>query len=173
MLISRSRQRSTHVPSADGSRTPRSTPDRDRKVPVKSSPPASITDFAAMPAGVPCATVTRAPSCRGEVVPRHICAPEPGVAADHRPPTLESAARDGAAAHAAHEAAGAARFGVLVGGPVRIDGRAVMQRVRRERDRFVGFVVDAVDAWPSDTRVCRRVRFLDDHTLELDGGDRI
>jgi dihydrolipoamide dehydrogenase len=78
-----------------------------------------------------------------------------------------------AAADAAHEAAGAARFGVLVGGPVRIDGRAVMQRVRRERDRFVGFVVDAVGAWPSDTRVCRRVRFLDDHTLEVDGGDRI
>jgi dihydrolipoamide dehydrogenase len=30
-------------------------------------------------------------------------------------------------------------------GPVRIDGRAVMARVRSERDRFVGFVVDAVE----------------------------
>ncbi len=40
--------------------------------------------------------------CRGEVVPRHLCAPEPGVAADHRPPTLEPPASNGAAGHAGH-----------------------------------------------------------------------
>ena len=78
-----------------------------------------------------------------------------------------------AAADAAHEAAGTHRFGVMVGGPVQIDDRAVMERVRRERDRFVGFVIDALDAWPADTRTCGRVHFLDDHTLEIDGGDRI
>ena len=27
--------------------------------------------------------------CRGEVVPRHVCVPRPGVAAAHRPPALE------------------------------------------------------------------------------------
>ena len=42
--------------------------------------------------------------CRGEVVPRHLCAPEPGVAANHRPPTLEPPASRGPAAHAGHAA---------------------------------------------------------------------
>ena len=36
--------------------------------------------------------------CRGEVLPRHICATEPGVAADHRPPALS----DGHAHHMVH-----------------------------------------------------------------------
>jgi hypothetical protein len=30
-------------------------------------------------------------------------------------------------------------------GEKRIDGKAVMERVRRERDRFVGFVLEGVD----------------------------
>ena len=40
------------------------------------------------------------------------------------------------------------RFGVQVPDGVRIDGRAVMERVRRERDRFVGFVVECVERFP-------------------------
>src|SRR5690606_24523763 len=43
-----------------------------------------------------------------------------------------------AAADAAHAAAHTAPFGVHVDG-VRVDGREVMNRVRSERDRFVGF----------------------------------
>ncbi len=39
----------------------------------------------------------------------------------------------------AHSLTQAARFGVLAG-DVRTDGRKVMERVRRERDRFVGTV---------------------------------
>lgn len=76
-----------------------------------------------------------------------------------------------AAADAAHVAAGAARFGVHAG-PVTIDGRAVMDRVRRERDRFVGFVVDAVHAWPAESRLQGDARFLDDQTLQV-GDQRV
>src|ERR1700761_8031064 len=53
-----------------------------------------------------------------------------------------------AAAEAAHHATHTAAFGVHVDGAVRIDGREVMARVKRERDRFVGFVVAGVDAMP-------------------------
>ena len=42
-----------------------------------------------------------------------------------------------AAAEAAHAITDAGRFGVH-GGPLRVDGPAVMARVRSERDRFVG-----------------------------------
>lgn len=48
------------------------------------------------------------------------------------------------AADAAHHARHAERFGVHAG-DVRVDGPAVMARVQRERDRFVGFVVDTVE----------------------------
>ena len=78
-----------------------------------------------------------------------------------------------AAAEAAHDVAIASRFGVRVEGIVRVDGREVMARVRRERDRFVGFVVEAVEEWPAETRIKGRAQFLDDHTLVLDGGDRV
>jgi dihydrolipoamide dehydrogenase len=78
-----------------------------------------------------------------------------------------------AAAEAAHDVANASRFGVRVDGKVRIDGRDVMARVRRERDRFVGFVVDAVEEWPAETRTKGRVRFLDDHTLAVDNRERV
>src|SRR5215468_7119782 len=53
-----------------------------------------------------------------------------------------------AAAEAAHTAA----FGVYAG-PLRIDGEAVMRRVRSERDRFVGFVTEAVDGWPAEHKL--------------------
>lgn len=62
-----------------------------------------------------------------------------------------------AAAEAAHGARHAAAFGVHAG-PVQIDGRAVMQRVRAERDRFVGFVVEAVESWPPEHRLRGRAR---------------
>lgn len=74
-----------------------------------------------------------------------------------------------AAADAAHHARHAEGFGVHAG-PVRIDGHAVMDRVRRERDRFVGFVVDTVEAWPEVARLRARARFVDAHTLALSDG---
>jgi dihydrolipoamide dehydrogenase len=72
-----------------------------------------------------------------------------------------------AAADAAHGARQAAAFGVHAD-PVRIDGRAVMQRLRTERDRFVGFVTDAVEQWPEAHRLRGRARFIDQHTLQVD-----
>ncbi|HEX5756112.1 MAG TPA: dihydrolipoyl dehydrogenase [Arenimonas sp.] len=58
-------------------------------------------------------------------------------------------------------------FGVQSDG-MRIDGRAVMQRVRSERDRFVGFVVDTVEQWPEAQRMRGSARFIDRHTLRID-----
>lgn len=49
-----------------------------------------------------------------------------------------------AAADAAHHARKADEFGVRVAG-VSVDGEAVLARVQRERDRFVGFVRDTID----------------------------
>lgn len=71
-----------------------------------------------------------------------------------------------AAAEAAHAVTGASRFGITAG-PPKIDGRAVMARVRGERDRFVGFVLDSVQQWPVEHRLVGHARFVDDHTLQV------
>jgi dihydrolipoamide dehydrogenase len=73
-----------------------------------------------------------------------------------------------AAAEAAHTIEHAARFGVQ-GGSLQVDGRAVMQRVREERDRFVGFVLEAVERWPQEHRLRGHARFVDDHRLDVGG----
>jgi dihydrolipoamide dehydrogenase len=78
-----------------------------------------------------------------------------------------------AAAEAAHAIERAPGFGVHVDAPVRVDGREVMARVKRERDRFVGFVVKGVESIPAEDRIVGRARFVDDHTLEVEGGARI
>ena len=77
-----------------------------------------------------------------------------------------------AAAEAAHTITHAGRFGVH-GGELRIDGTAVMARVRSERDRFVGFVVDAVEHWPAEHRLRGQARFVDDHTLQVNADTRV
>ena len=77
-----------------------------------------------------------------------------------------------AAADAAHEARHTDRFGVSAG-PVTIDGVAVMHRVRSERDRFVGFVKEAVEDFPEHHLIRQNARFVDDHTLELADGTRL
>src|SRR5438552_533944 len=74
-----------------------------------------------------------------------------------------------AAAEAAHAIDRAPGFGVHVDGATRIDGREVMDRVRRERDRFVGFVVDGVQAIPESDRIRGHAKFVDANTLEVDG----
>jgi dihydrolipoamide dehydrogenase len=75
-----------------------------------------------------------------------------------------------AAAEAAHAVRRAGSFGVHTEGVV-IDGAAVMERVRRERDRFVGFVLDGVNAIEPSARLRGHARFtapdrllVDDHT---------
>lgn len=77
-----------------------------------------------------------------------------------------------AAAEAAHAVAAAPEFGVHAGA-LRVDGEAVMRRVRAERDRFVGFVVEDVERWPAERRLHGHARFLDDHTLAIDEHTRV
>ncbi len=74
-----------------------------------------------------------------------------------------------AAAEAAEAVREAAGFGVHAAAP-RIDGAAVMARIGRERDRFVGFVLDAVETIDPANRLQGGARFEDPHTLRLDTG---
>lgn len=77
-----------------------------------------------------------------------------------------------AAAEAAHGVTKAQAFGVHAGKPS-IDGKAVMNRIRAERDRFAGFAVEDVMRWPQAHRMEGRARFIDGHTLQVDGHTRI
>jgi dihydrolipoamide dehydrogenase len=77
-----------------------------------------------------------------------------------------------AAAEAAHQVRHAEPFGVRVQG-VTVDGAAVMARVRFERDRFVGFVLEAVDALAPSDRLTARVHFQDATTLVTQQGQTI
>ena len=74
-----------------------------------------------------------------------------------------------AAADAAHAVEAARAFGVHPEGAVRIDGRAVMDRVRCERDRFVRFAVRNVERIPEANRLRGRAAFMDNHMLEVGG----
>jgi dihydrolipoamide dehydrogenase len=69
-----------------------------------------------------------------------------------------------AAAEVAHQARHADPFGVHVKDVI-VDGAAVMARVRRERDRFVGFVLESIEAIPQGDRLSSKVRFQDANTL--------
>ena len=72
-----------------------------------------------------------------------------------------------AAAEAAHHAREAGPFGVRA--RVEVDGAAVMERVRRERDRFVGFVLDGVERIPEADKLHGRARFVAPGVLDVDG----
>lgn len=71
-----------------------------------------------------------------------------------------------AAADAAHNVMQAAHFGVHASGMC-IDGQEVMTRVKRERDRFVGFVVGNVEAMPDEDRLSGYARFIEDNLLQV------
>ena len=70
-----------------------------------------------------------------------------------------------APAEAAHAIERFGAFGLR--GDVTVDGQAVMARVRRERDRFVGFVTQGVDAIPSTDKLGGYAHFVDDTTLAV------
>ncbi|MDP9150603.1 MAG: dihydrolipoyl dehydrogenase [Myxococcota bacterium] len=72
-----------------------------------------------------------------------------------------------AAAEAAHDARHAQGFGVRA--TVAVDSRAVMQRVRSERDRFVGFVLAGVESIPEEKRLTGRARFVGPGVLDVEG----
>jgi dihydrolipoamide dehydrogenase len=70
-----------------------------------------------------------------------------------------------APAEAAHAVERFEGFGLR--GKVEVDGEAVMARVRRERDRFVGFVTQGVDAIPASDKLQGYAHFLGDTTLAV------
>ena len=72
-----------------------------------------------------------------------------------------------AAAEAAHATSRQPAFGIRPAGPPAVDGNAVMARVRSERDRFAGFVIEDVEAFPAADKIRGRARFVDDHTLQV------
>lgn len=74
-----------------------------------------------------------------------------------------------AAAHAAHAARSASQFGIEAR-DIRVNGKAVMQRVRTERDRFVRLTKENIDEIPAGIRLCGKAKFVDPETLSLDDG---
>ncbi len=77
-----------------------------------------------------------------------------------------------AAAEAAEGIRRAPGFGVNAGEP-QIDGKAVMARVKSERDRFVGFVIEGVEQIPAEERLNGFARFLGPQTLQIDEHTRV
>src|SRR5258706_10950606 len=73
-----------------------------------------------------------------------------------------------AAAEAAHGPQRWPEFGLRLAGSLEVDGKAVLARVKRERDRFVGFVLEGVTNLPAADRILGHARFVDDRTLEVD-----
>ena len=78
-----------------------------------------------------------------------------------------------APSEAAHAIERWASFGLVLDGELRIDGKAVMERVRRERDRFVGFVTESVAEIPAPDKIHGEATFIDDHTLQIANGPTI
>lgn len=79
-----------------------------------------------------------------------------------------------AAAEAAHAFEHASMFGVFSEQPPRIDGRKVMERVKSERDRFVGFVLESVEETiAAEDKIRGYAQFIDAHTLQVDDHTRI
>lgn len=77
-----------------------------------------------------------------------------------------------AAAEAAEAVREAHGFGIHASAP-KIDGQAVMARVRSERDRFVGFVLEGVTEIPEADRLRGYARFEDLRTLVIDDHTRV
>ena len=71
-----------------------------------------------------------------------------------------------AAAEAAHSIETASKFGVYSSKPT-INGYDVMKRVRSERDRFVGFVLESVENIDQKHHFRGHAKFLDNHTIQV------
>ncbi|RXJ73460.1 dihydrolipoyl dehydrogenase [Veronia nyctiphanis] len=78
-----------------------------------------------------------------------------------------------AAAEAVHAIERAPGFGVHPKADTHINGREVMARVKSERDRFVGFVVEGVEEIPTEDKIVGYAKFVDANTLTVDGHTEI
>lgn len=72
-----------------------------------------------------------------------------------------------AAAESVHQIQKAPAFGIHPHGEIEINGREVMARVKSERDRFVGFVLEGVDEIPNQDKVNGYATFINDTTLQV------
>ena len=72
-----------------------------------------------------------------------------------------------AAADAAHNIDQASVFGIEVKGKT-VDSHSVFERVRKERDRFAGFVVKSTEARPEEFRIQGHAKFIGQNTLQVD-----
>ena len=72
-----------------------------------------------------------------------------------------------AASEAAHSVENASKFGVYSSKPT-INGRDVMERVRSERDRFVGFVLESVENIDPKNNYRGHAHFIDNHTIQVE-----
>ncbi len=73
-----------------------------------------------------------------------------------------------AAAEAAHGVSRWGPLGLRLEGALQVDGAAVMARVQRERDRFVGFVLEGVERIPPQHRLTGYARFLAPGLLQVE-----
>lgn len=78
-----------------------------------------------------------------------------------------------AAAESVHQIEKAPGFGVYPQGETVINGREVMDRVKRERDRFVGFVLEGVDEIAEQDKIFGYAKFIDNRTLVVDDHTQI
>ncbi len=72
-----------------------------------------------------------------------------------------------AAAESVHQIQKAPAFGIHPHGEIEINGREVMARIKSERDRFVGFVLEGVDEIPNQDKVNGYATFINDTTLQV------
>ena len=72
-----------------------------------------------------------------------------------------------AAAEAAHSIETASKFGVYSSKPT-INGHDIMKRVRSERDRFVGFVLESVENIDQNHHFRGHAQFIDNHTIQVE-----
>lgn len=79
-----------------------------------------------------------------------------------------------AAAHARRDALRADPFGVrLDRSSVKVDGPAVMSRVQKERDRFLGFVMSDVEGFPAENKLLGKAEFVSANELVVDGETKV
>lgn len=71
-----------------------------------------------------------------------------------------------AAADYAHHGQQGDVFGITYS-PPQINGVAVMQRIRKERDRFVSSVIESVEEFPAENKVDGRAKFISASELEV------
>ncbi|PCJ19817.1 MAG: dihydrolipoyl dehydrogenase [Candidatus Cloacimonadota bacterium] len=78
-----------------------------------------------------------------------------------------------AAADAIHHAQSLEPFGAKIDGKIIIDGVKVMHRIRSERDRFVGFVLETVKDFNPKHLYQSKAHFINKNTLQLSDGQKI